>query len=291
MLGSGRRASGGRGRRLNVTKQVPASPTPDLARQDVAESLRRIAVPHVPAHGPRGQTKRSELVARQLAAYIVDEDLNSGTRLPSEKDLIDIFGVARTTMREALRLLETRGVITVRSGPGGGPVVRRPKVSDLGESLSLMMQFSRASLEEIMHARTLLEATIARLAATLIDDEQLDRLRSVSADLAGAINDDTRFGVGNVEFHDIIASASGSTVLRVFLASINNISDARNSGVRYTTKFRKEIVHDHDEIVAALSAHDAGAAELAMSAHLNNGLTFWKREYRDLVARPISWDF
>ena len=146
----------------------------------MAESLRRIAVPKTFRRTrPGRQTKRSELVARQLAAYIADEDLISGTRLPSEKDLIDIFGVARTTMREALRLLETRGVtFTVRSGPGGGPVVRRPKVSDLGESLSLMMQFSRASLEEIMHARTLLEATIARLAATLIDDDQLDRLRA-----------------------------------------------------------------------------------------------------------------
>ena len=88
----------------------------------------------------------------------------------------------------------------------------------------------------------------------------------MSADLAGAINDDTRFGLGNVEFHDIIAWASGSTVLRVFLASINNISDARNSGIKYTTKFRREIVQDHDEIVAALSAHDASAAERAMIA-------------------------
>jgi DNA-binding FadR family transcriptional regulator len=80
-------------------------------------------------------------------------------------------------------------------------------------------------------------------------------------------------------------------VLRVFLASINNISDARNSGVTYTTKFRREIVQDHNKIVAALAAHDPSAAEQAMIAHLHSGLTFWKREYPDLVARPISWDF
>jgi DNA-binding FadR family transcriptional regulator len=275
-----------------VAKQTAANGTAaELVRQDGNESLRRLTLAIAPAGGIRRRAKRSELVARQLAAYIIDADLASGTSLPSEKELIEIFGVARTTIREALRLLETRGVIRIRTGPSGGPVVRRPKLSDLGESLSLMMQFSRASLEEIMHARTLLEATTARLAASIIDDGQISRLRDVSENLAGAINDDARFGLENIEFHDIIARASGSTVLRIFLASINNISDARNSGVTYTPKFRREIVQDHNEIVEALAAHDANAAEQAMIRHLHNGLTFWKREYRDLVARPISWDF
>jgi DNA-binding FadR family transcriptional regulator len=79
--------------------------------------------------------------------------------------------------------------------------------------------------------------------------------------------------------------------LRIFLASINNISDARNSGVAYNEQFRRDIVADHDRIVDALAAHDPNAAEHAMFGHLENGLDFWRRGYPDLVAKPISWDF
>src|ERR1700728_4543760 len=85
--------------------------------------------------------KASELIARDLASYIVDQDLPEGTALPPEREMVASFGVGRNTLREALRILETRGVITIRSGPGGGPVVRRPRPSDLGEAMTLILQF------------------------------------------------------------------------------------------------------------------------------------------------------
>src|SRR4051794_35691803 len=80
--------------------------------------------------------KTSERVARELVDHIVDNDLQEGTMLPNEKQLVEIFEVGRTTVREALRLLETRGAITIRPGPRGGPVVRRPRPDDLREGLS-----------------------------------------------------------------------------------------------------------------------------------------------------------
>ena len=78
--------------------------------------------------------KTSERVARDLVTHIIDNNLAEGTKLPNEKQLAEVFQVGRTTLREALRLLETHGVIIIRPGPGGGPVVRRPQRTTCGKA-------------------------------------------------------------------------------------------------------------------------------------------------------------
>src|SRR6202034_1454610 len=87
-------------------------------------------------------------------------------------------GVGRTTLREALRLLETRGVLTIRPGPGGGPIVRHPKPADLSESLTLILRFRHASLGEVRDARRALEPMIANLAAEEITEEEIAELQA-----------------------------------------------------------------------------------------------------------------
>src|ERR1700761_3404539 len=112
--------------------------------------------------------KRSEVIARDLAEYIVDARLPAGARLPREKEMVEQLGVGRTTLREALRILETRGVLTIRSGPGGGPIVRHPEPSDLTGALTLILQFQRATMVEVLDARIWLEPIGARMAASHI---------------------------------------------------------------------------------------------------------------------------
>src|SRR5207248_1815276 len=94
------------------------------------------------------------------------------------------LGVGRTTLREALRLLETRGVLTIRAGPKGGPVVRRPSAEDFGDALALILQFEGASLSDVIEARNALEPMLARLAAPRIDADQavIDRLTAGDAE-------------------------------------------------------------------------------------------------------------
>ena len=254
-----------------------------------ADSPARALVPLLEVASGGRPPKMAELVARSVAAYIIDEDLAPGTSLP-EKDLIEAFGMARTTVREALRLLETRGVIFIRSGPGGGPVVRRPELGDLSESLSLTMQFQGSTLQEVMRSRSMIEMSIVRLAARRITSSQLDRLGEVSAQLGTVIDNDDAFGDGNTEFHDIIAEAAGNLALRILLASVNTISDGRSTGVIYTPAVRQQIVVDHDLIVECLRAHDPDAAEVAMGQHLQTGLDYWRSDYPDLVNRIIKWD-
>src|ERR1700722_19891212 len=133
--------------------------------------------------------KTSELIARDLASYIVDQELPEGTALPPEREMIESFGIGRNTLREALRILETRGVITIRSGPGGGPVVRRPRPSDLGEALTLILQFESATFREGMDGRAWLEPIVAASAARNITKPVTAALRAIDASIIEAPDD------------------------------------------------------------------------------------------------------
>jgi DNA-binding FadR family transcriptional regulator len=232
--------------------------------------------------------KTSELVARELATYIVDSGLTEGTTLPTERNMAESLGVGRTTMREALRLLETRGVLTIRPGPGGGPVVRRPRPADLSEALTLMLQFDSATFEEVMAARGSLEPVVARLAAVNIDDAAVQQLK-VANEAIAAGSDDVSAMVGNKRFHEIIAESCGNLPLRIFTATLIQIGDGRSVGVTYGPKHILGIVGAHQLIIEALESRDAEAAETAMRSHLTEAATYWRKKFPDSISRAVRW--
>jgi DNA-binding FadR family transcriptional regulator len=240
--------------------------------------------------GARRRTpKQSELIARDLASYIVNSDLQPGTALPPEREMVQSMGVGRTTLREALRLLETRGVLTIRSGPRGGPVVRRPDPRDLSEALSLILQFEKADLTVMMDARSALEPAAARLAATRISPEALDELRDTNRLIAESASEVEPFFALNRTFHSLIAEASGNIVVRIFVESIMSIADGQGAGIIYRKAQIEAIVEAHNRVIDALATGDARAAEAAMNDHLEDSHAFWHRRYKDLLKQPVSW--
>ncbi|HEX3722016.1 MAG TPA: FadR/GntR family transcriptional regulator [Nitrolancea sp.] len=233
--------------------------------------------------------KTSELIARELASYIVDQELPEGTALPPEREMIESFGIGRNTLREALRILETRGVITIRSGPGGGPVVRRPRPSDLGEALTLILQFERATFREIMAARAWLEPIVTTSAARHITKPVLASLREIDAAILEAADDVETFSSQNRRFHSLIAANCGNVVLRIFAETLISVGDGRSIGISYPKAQILAIGHSHERILDALEAKDPEAAEAAMRAHLDEANTYWRRKYGELISRPVRW--
>jgi GntR family transcriptional regulator, transcriptional repressor for pyruvate dehydrogenase complex len=256
-------------------------------------------VSKAPAEGPsalppmvatrRRSPKQSELIARDLASYIVDSNLPAGTPLPPEREMVQSLGVGRTTLREALLLLETRGVITIRSGPRGGPLVRRPNPRDLSEGLSLILQFEKADLTVMMEARSALEPAAARMAATRITPDTLTVLRENNQAILEAAGDVEAFFTLNREFHRVIAEASGNIVVRIFVESIMSIADGQAAGIVYGRRQIQAIVEAHDRVIEALSAGDAQAAEAAMNEHLEDSHRYWRRRYGQLLTQTVSW--
>ncbi len=233
--------------------------------------------------------KRSEIIAHDLAQYMVDADLPSGSMLPRERDMIEQLGVGRTTLREALRLLETRGALTIRSGPGGGPVVRHPQPNDLTESLTLILQFQRATMAEVLDARIYLEPIAARMAASHITESEVKRLREINDEIVENFESDVRINDANQRFHQVIAGATGNLVVQVFAETLLTVADSGVVELSHSKAFRRSVVSGHEAIIKALEAGDPDAAEQAMRAHVTAGKRGRTKENAELMDRPLRW--
>jgi DNA-binding FadR family transcriptional regulator len=229
------------------------------------------------------------VIARELANYIIDNNLPEGTMLPVEKEMLESLGVGRTTLREALRLLETRGVLSIRAGPKGGPVVRHPVPDQLADALTLILQFEGASLSSIFEARNALEPMLAELAASRISQGELEALDATIARMNESPDDNDVFLSENQRFHSIIARASGSVVLRVFLETLKSLADGSTIGVEYTPRRRRAVADIHRRIADALRTHDGALAAERMHKHLEEAAEYWRRKYPNLYDRPVSW--
>jgi GntR family transcriptional repressor for pyruvate dehydrogenase complex len=197
--------------------------------------------------------------------------------------------VGRSTLREALRLLETRGVITVRPGRNGGPVVRRPRPADLAEALSLILQFENVSLADVFVARSALEPMVARLAAQKVTPGQLNVLEQTIVAMETGVQDQDAFLIQNQLFHSTIAAAAGSTVLRIFNDTLQSMADGTVVGVEYPERRRQAIIKAHQNILEGLKRGSEGAAAAAMESHIAEAGAYWAHKYSDRYRSSITW--
>lgn len=233
----------------------------------------------------------SERIARQIVELIDTQDLPEGSAFPPERVLMEQLGVGRATLRESLRLLEMRGVITIRQGPSGGPVVRRPRPTDLSENLSLILQFEKATLLDVMEARTLFEPAVARLAAQRATARSIAGLRESVERARASISDERVVLEEGARFHSLVAEAGGTAVLRVFSESLSWIADGAVEGIGYSAPRQRAICSIHERIFEAIESRDDEQAESLMHKHLNGARSYWERKYGTLVRKTVRWTF
>jgi GntR family transcriptional regulator, transcriptional repressor for pyruvate dehydrogenase complex len=238
---------------------------------------------------PIRSPKVSELLARQIVEQIIGQGLPEGTALLPEKAMMEKYGLGRSTVREAMRLLETRGVIDIRQGIQGGPVVRTPRPSDLSGSMSLVLAFNGATLADLVTARYSLEPVCVRLAADTITAEDIAELRDTVAKMKANINDQAEFRRQSERFHAVVVSAAANPVMLTMLMSIRGISDSMTERIDYTVRRRNVIMRAHARIIDALEAHDVDEAQAQMSEHLDEACRFWKKSYGALYSQKVTW--
>src|SRR5919108_336556 len=134
---------------------------------------------------PIKSTRIYEEIVRQVKQMIAEGRLKSGDRLPPERDLAEMFVVSRTSVREALRALESLGLLEIRAGEG--TFVREVSVESLIEPLALVMASQREAIAELFEARRLLEPGIAALAASRATPEEVSEMERILEDQAKAI--------------------------------------------------------------------------------------------------------
>jgi DNA-binding FadR family transcriptional regulator len=220
--------------------------------------------PYTPRPVGRGQAH--ELIAKQLRSAILAGQLAPGSRLPTENELCEAFGVSRATVREALGSLVGQGLVTKARGLNGGSFVAAASVDQASESLHLNLQrlglADGLSLAEVAEIRLLLEVPAARLAARRRTDADIEELR------ACAHRHDHADELGDRRFHRAVAVASGNRLLQVAVEPINLVLSAQLDGSRYPAGFLTEIDDHHQRIAAAIAAGDEDLSESLMRAHL-----------------------
>src|SRR5258707_5101191 len=110
-------------------------------------------------------------VAQRIVQDVARDQLEPGDLLPPERVMLEKYEIGRGTLREALRLLEFQGVITLKPGPKGGPVLCNPDPSHLASTLVLLMQLKRAPFRSIVEVRVALEPLMSFLATQAIGDD------------------------------------------------------------------------------------------------------------------------
>lgn len=233
--------------------------------------------------------KTAMLLAQRIVADINRRGNTVGDRLPPERVMLEEYDVGRGTLRESLRFLELQGVIALKPGPGGGPVVQKPDAASLATSLTLLLQFSDAPFRTIAEARAGLEPMMAQLAAQRMSAEQLADLKSSVDTMYDHLGDQVIFLEENKRFHDVIAHGSGNAMFGYLVDALLGILDGSAIGIDYPEVRRVAVHKAHLDIYEAIAANDPAQSAAAMEDHIAQYLKYAEKKFPDVLAAPIVW--
>ena len=200
---------------------------------------------------------------------VVSGGLEPGERLPPERELCERLGVSRTVVREALNLLEARGLISIEHGRGA--VVSGGNTDAVRDALEVVLRVRPKVLWELLEMRAILEVGISGLAAERATEEDTDAMRVQLERMAALIDVPEGYVDADVEFHALLARAARNGVL---LTMLEPIVDLLRASRRVSASRRPgsalRALGEHEEILRRVEAGDAGGAEREMRAHLAN---------------------
>ena len=215
--------------------------------------------------------------------------LRPGTQLDSEHRMVEELGVARATVREALRFLELQGALRIKAGPGGGPVVSVPGADHLASVLSLHLQFADASFSSVVDARRAIYPVLASQAAENASPRG-------HRDAAGEHRQDAgrRSGSGPLHgrrpavFMSLVAIASGNRVLALLVDALHRMSEG--AGAVWDEKQRRSALRNYENGDSGRSrSGEPEEARSIMEKSLAAAARYWERTAPDELKQPVAW--
>ncbi len=211
----------------------------------------------------------SDVLATLLRNMIVSGEIPVGSSLPSERDLMVMHKVSRTTVREALRILGTQGLVEVRRGRTGGSYARAPSQSVLVNSVDLFIQGQDIRFIDLILAREAIEPAAAAQAAISRTEEELAELEERCIECERTFGDIARFVEANYEWHLAVARASHNKLFVVFINAISSALRAATELEEFDERTRKAVVGVHWQIYHAILLRDPEQARRRMTRHVS----------------------
>lgn len=232
----------------------------------------------LPSAEPVRHRKAAEVIAEQLRRSIV-LDGRPGDSLPSEKALIEQFQVSRPTLREALRVLESDGLVEIRRGLRGGAVVREPTVDELAFRFGILLQMQGTMLEDLFVARIILEPAAAKLAAERVgagaSPASLETLLAAEEKAIDDVQADRTLSTALVDFHDGVLELAGSKTLFVLWKLLDEVvgpytfaSLVSFEGKEARLEAMRRSHASHQALLKAIQAGDSERAARIMHTHV-----------------------
>jgi GntR family transcriptional regulator, transcriptional repressor for pyruvate dehydrogenase complex len=214
---------------------------------------------------PIERKKVYELVAERLVQEISDRRLNPGDELPRERHLAEAYGVGRSSVREALRMLESRGLI---ASPGGGRLVVADYANPLNQSLALLLRMHDGDLGELFEIRRILEVESAGLAAQRRSDADVGAMRAAQRTMEEGLGSAERYVDGDVRFHLAIAAATHNRVATYMMAAIRDALHRALLSIYQIPGSPERSLGQHRQILDAVEARRPDQARERMRLHL-----------------------
>lgn len=212
----------------------------------------------------------SQAIVDQIKEAIFQKRIKIGEKLPSERQLMEQFETSRVTVREALKNLENSGILEIRRGTQGGAFIRDPDVKFVSGFLQDMFSMGNIQVFDLTEARMAVEPFSVKIATERIRDDSLELIRQNISEtrecLKGSHAIDAR--LLTLEYHRLIAQASGNPVIFFMVDSIMDIMEHNVSTIFIPAESIEKTLHYHEEIYEAIIKRDPQAAQELMLRHV-----------------------